>query len=146
VKPVIQPTRYKPIYFVSQSTTWIRPNITLKVLWKTETNICGQRTRLTHASSTIQTSGNYKPRGTLQLSQGNITARILTTGADELGRWTYQTFAGKDNKPVTIITVYQVCQKSTRNQGQYTALSQQESLLRQRGETDYTPRKVFAKI
>ena len=107
--------------------------------------ICGQQARLTHASSTIQMSGNYKPGGTLQLSQGNITARLLTTGADELGRWTYQTFAGKANKPVTIITVYQVCHKSARNQGQYTASSQQESLLRQRGETDYTPRKAFRK-
>lgn len=47
--------------------------------------ICGQQARLTHASSTIQMSGNYKPGGTLQLSQGHITARLLTTGADKLG-------------------------------------------------------------
>lgn len=105
--------------------------------------ICGPRSRLASSSSTTQMSGNYKPGGTLMIARGNIMSRFLTSGSDPLGRWTYQTFSGKHNHPITIITAYQVCQKSTRVQGQYTAHSQQESMLRQQGLVDYSPRKAF---
>jgi hypothetical protein len=60
-----------------------------------------------------------------------------------MGRWTYQTFSGKRNQNVTIVNAYQVCDKSVSQRGRYTAAAQQESLLRQRGETNPNPRKHF---
>ena len=60
-----------------------------------------------------------------------------------MGRWTYQTFSGKRSRNVTIITAYQVCDKAISQRGRYTAVAQQESILRQRGESNPNPRKHF---
>jgi hypothetical protein len=60
-----------------------------------------------------------------------------------MGRWTFQTYSGKRNHNVTIITAYQVCDKPITQRGRYTAAAQQESLLRQRGETKPNPQKHF---
>jgi len=98
---------------------------------------------LSMGSSSIEMSNHYKPGGTLTLSRGKISARLLKTGTDTLGRWTYQTFAGKFNRNVTIITAYQVCDKAISQRGRYTAAAQQESLLRQQGIANPNPRKHF---
>jgi hypothetical protein len=94
-------------------------------------------------SSTIEMVNHYKPGGTLTLSSGRITARLLTSGSDAMGQWTYQTFSGKRKTNVTIVTAYQVCNKSATQRGRSTAAAQQESLLRQRGEDNPNPRKHF---
>jgi hypothetical protein len=94
-------------------------------------------------SSQIEMTNQYKPGSTLTLSRGKISARRLKAGMDDMGRWTYQTFAGKGNRNVTIITAYQVCDKTTIQRGRYTAAAQQESILRQNGETNPNPRKHF---
>jgi hypothetical protein len=64
------------------------------------------------ASSPIEMLNQYKPGGTLTLSQGKITARLLKSGSDDMGQWTYQTFSGKRSSNVTIIIAYQVCDKA----------------------------------
>jgi hypothetical protein len=46
-------------------------------------------------SSSIEMANPYKPGGTFTLSTGNISARLITTGSDSMGQWTYQTFSGK---------------------------------------------------
>jgi hypothetical protein len=94
-------------------------------------------------SSSIDMTHLYKPGGTLTLSQGKISARLVKAGTDNMGRWTYNTFSGKHNRNITNITAYQVCDKSVTQRGRYTAAAQQESLLRQRGETNPNPRKHF---
>jgi exonuclease III len=86
------------------------------------------------ASSSIEMINQYKPGGTLTISRGKITSRLIKSGSDDMGRWTYQTFSGKRSCNVTIITAYQVCDK---------AISQQESILRQLGESNPNPRKHF---
>jgi hypothetical protein len=60
-----------------------------------------------------------------------------------MGQWTYQTFSGKRSRNVTIITAYQVCDKAISQCGQYMAAAQQESILRQCGESNPNPRKHF---
>lgn len=98
---------------------------------------------LTMGSSSIEMVNHYKPGGTLTMSSGKISARLLTTGSDAMGRWTYQTFSGKRQTNVTIVTAYQVCNKNVNQRGRFTAAAQQESILRQRGETNPNPRKHF---
>ena len=98
---------------------------------------------LTMGSSPIEMTHQYKPGGTMLMSRGKISARLVTTGTDDMGRWTYQTFSGKRNRNVTIVNAYQVCDKSVSQRGCYTAAAQQESLLRQRGEANPNPRKHF---
>ena len=70
------------------------------------------RSRMTIGSSPIKTKGTYKPGGTLMLAQGTMHSRFKESGADELGRWTYQTYAAKDSEFVTFVTAYQVCNKT----------------------------------
>jgi hypothetical protein len=69
------------------------------------------------ASSPIKMLNQYKPRGTLTMSWGKITARLIKSGSDDMGQWTYQTFSGKQSRNVTIITAYQVCDKSVSQSG-----------------------------
>jgi hypothetical protein len=63
-------------------------------------------------SSQIEMTNQFKPGGTLTLLQGKILVWLLAAGMDDMGQWTYQTFSGKNNCNVTIITAYQVCDKS----------------------------------
>ena len=51
---------------------------------------------------------------------------------------------GEKHRPVTIITAYQVCNKSPRQSGTYTAMSQQDSLLQQSRQLE-NPWKAFWK-
>jgi len=101
------------------------------------------RSKLTVSDTPIQTKGTYKPGGTMLLSQGSILGRLVDSGKDEMGRWSYQKFAGRNNIIVTVIAAYQVCQKNVSHKGRYTAAAQQESLLRQRNESDTNPRRHF---
>ena len=78
----------------------------------------------------------------MTLAINDIVARLKTTGADELGRWTYQTFGGRGDRALTIITVYQVCKKST-TKGKSTAADQQYSIHRQQNEKNADPRFQF---
>jgi hypothetical protein len=69
--------------------------------------------RLAMASSSIPSTSrtNFKPGGTMLLSQGKITGRIITSGVDPMGRWSFTKYAGTHNKIITVIVAYQVCDK-----------------------------------
>ena len=95
------------------------------------------------ASSSIQSETFFKPGGTLILSRGSINSRLQSSGSDALGRWVFQTFTGRNGRKVTVVTAYQVCNKSITQRGRTTAAAQQESLLRQRGESNPNPRLHF---
>ncbi len=89
----------------------------------------------------------YKPGGTMSCVIGNGVARVKKTGGDDLGRWSYIKLAGKDDRVITIVTVYQVCNQSTTalNRDKCTAHAQQRSLLIQRNKQDPSPIKHFRK-
>jgi hypothetical protein len=102
------------------------------------------RSKLTLGTTSISTTEHiYKPGGTLTISSGNIVSRVIETGSDEFVRWTFQTFAGCNDRTLALINAYQVCDKSQTQRGRSTAASQQESLLRQRGASDPDSRKHF---
>eukprot|EP00957_Ditylum_brightwellii_P026793 2026528-Ditylum_brightwellii.AAC.2 len=67
------------------------------------------------ASSTIPTTNDYKPGGTMNILQGDVVGWIVESGQDEMGQWVYIKLATKNDKIVTIITVYQPCKVSKRN-------------------------------
>jgi hypothetical protein len=94
-------------------------------------------------SSPIEMTHQYKPGSTTLLLRGKISAWLVTTGSDDMGRWTYQTFSGKRNQNVTIVNAYQVCDKSVSQRERYTAAAQQESLLQKGSETNPNPQKHF---
>jgi len=113
---------------------------------ETRTRILGAtQTKLSMASTPITMRQQYKPGGTLMLANGSIMTRMIESGTDEMGRWSYQVFAGKLSRRVTVVTAYQVGGNSSIHslQGKRTARAQQASLLMQRNETEIDPRKHF---
>jgi len=99
------------------------------------------RSRLILGTTPIPFDTNYKPGGTMILSTGDITGRIITQHHDKWGRWTSQTFRGAGSTNLTVISAYQVVTDNPLT-GLTTAASQQRSILIQSNDMT-TPRRAF---
>jgi hypothetical protein len=103
------------------------------------------------ASSARSYGSTYKPGGTLQLSRGSITGRVVASGTDDMGRWCWTTYNGRSNRRLTVITAYQVCEGAPVHDvaihlvpKKYSAGTQQYSMMIERGyPTSRTPRTQF---
>jgi exonuclease III len=101
----------------------------------------GQAThRLVTATSPQEYPGHYKPGGVMGAVVGKTIARVQASGHDPIGRWVYIKLIGKNNKRITIIGTYQVCQENVMTSGPTTAITQQYSTLRQEGR--HNPHRV----
>ena len=58
-----------------------------KILYVTISNIF-HHPKMSIASSSVQSKNDYKPGGTLIVTQGNFSGRVIHQGSDLLGRWT----------------------------------------------------------
>lgn len=98
------------------------------------------------SSSSISAATLFKPGGTMSLLHADVVGRISTKGTDHLGRWSFHKLVGKAGRIITIITAYQVCERTSHavnpDDGM-TAYVQQERLLRQEGHSNINPRKHF---
>ncbi len=99
------------------------------------------RSRLISGTTPISFETNYKPGGSMIVSIGDITGRIVVQSHDKWGRWTSQTFRGISGVNLTVISAYQVVTKNPHT-GLTTATSQQQSLLIKSQDTS-TPRRAF---
>jgi endonuclease/exonuclease/phosphatase family metal-dependent hydrolase len=93
------------------------------------------------SSSSIRAPNAWKPGGTLLAVVGKSCSRVLSSGSDELGRWTWITMQGSNNKSITVYNVYNVCKTTIGRAGAATAFAQQWHLLRLAGDKDPNPRK-----
>jgi Endonuclease/Exonuclease/phosphatase family len=73
-------------------------------------------------------------------TMGKTIARIIASGQDSMGQWVYIKLIGKNNKRITIIGTYQVCQDNVTTAGPTTAITQQYSMLMQEGR--HNPHRV----
>ena len=104
-----------------------------------------QKVYMNMSSSSIRTKNFYKPGGVLMLTTGNYSGRIVKSGSDRFGRWTYQYFSCKNNKCIVIITAYQPCVQNlyhNRKLKSSTVTAQQTSML-MRENDDRLPRIAF---
>ena len=101
-----------------------------------------QRVRMVLGSTPTPFTSMYKPGGTIAVSMGNITGRLLTSEADKWGRWTSQTFRGQRGLKLTVISAYQVV-RDAQGQGVITAALQQRSLLLLAQDPITDPRQAF---
>lgn len=85
--------------------------------------------KLHYASSNVSFDRTYKPGGTMSVTIGSLASRVITQGADHMGRWVYTKFRGVGNRVITIIVTYQVCDISVQTAGVLTAITQQHSML-----------------
>jgi hypothetical protein len=107
--------------------------------------------KLILASSTRSYGSTYKPGGTLQLSRGSITGRVVASGNDDMGRWCWTTYNGSANQRLTVITAYQVCEGAPvddvtlhRVTKKYSAGTQQYSMMIEQGyPMSRTPQTQF---
>ena len=79
--------------------------------------------RLVTASSNRKVKRAYKPGGTAMLTMMETVAISKEQTKDRLGRWVSTRYSCGDNKNMTIIGVYQVCQN--QRTGNLTAATQQ---------------------
>jgi hypothetical protein len=72
---------------------------------------------------------NHKRGGTTCGALGQMVHRVISSGRGEIGcgRWSYITYAAKENKKMIIISAYRVCKQT--NPGDLTASKQQDGIM-----------------
>ena len=98
----------------------------------------------TWSSSQLTSTNDFKPGGTGIVTFGKTATRILQSGRDDLGRWSWIILKAKGLHEILIITVYQCCKLPTNKQGN-TAYHQQQILLSTQNRTDRNIRSNFYK-
>jgi hypothetical protein len=80
------------------------------------------------SSSKFETTHN-KPGGTLCAALGSWLHRVIGSGKDKTGcgRWSYITYAAKDDTKVSVVSCYRVCNQT--NPGATTASNQQHGIM-----------------
>ena len=109
--------------------------------WKSRTTGWWQASKATFAYNTTDChSKKFQPGGTLQITNGRTTNRIIDSGIDtrKLGRWSWQRFRGKANKTVTVITAYRPC----KSIGVNTTYTQQLRYFNS-NQIKQCPRQIF---
>ena len=94
------------------------------------------------ASKTTVNDSYTKRGGLLTWTIGNWLGRIIDSGSDKLGRWTYVTMTGKNNRKLTIYTLYQVCDQK-HHSGNCTIYLQQQNDLIQADRIKTEPREAI---
>jgi hypothetical protein len=61
------------------------------------------------SSARIQWPNDYQPGGTAVLVRNKWAMRVLSRGADKLGRWSWIILSGKGTAKVAFISAYRVC-------------------------------------
>ena len=98
------------------------------------------RARMQTSDSEVPFATDFKPGGTCQVVTGDWQSRVMKTGSDPMGRWSYFQLDGKKKKNLMITTAYRVSQHSSG--GPNTAYTQQRATLLQQGITTQ-PRQQF---
>ena len=94
--------------------------------------------RISTGSSDLPWHALTKPGGVMLGITGPLVGRLRKTVDDALGRWTGMELLGRDGRKLVIICAYQVSQRGGRP-GDFTAYSQQVSILRRRGHHNTNP-------
>jgi hypothetical protein len=97
-------------------------------------------------SSPSEMIGTYKLGGTMMLRTGDVLARLLSSGNDEMGRWSFQKFAGRHNRVVTIVVAYQTGAQLGTSKGKVTAPASKKITCDNRIYPTQTLANIFEKI
>ena len=96
------------------------------------------------SASTAEIPSLVKPGGTAMLVDVTYTGSIIDRGQDwtTMGRWSYITLKGRNDRVINIITGYR-CNNISTPSGATTAWAQQYSIARQRGIQQPRPHADF---
>jgi exonuclease III len=112
-----------------------------KVLYDTAKQFW-ERLRLSFGSSPIEYKTQFKPGGTIMLTVGHTTGRIIEQIQDKWGRWVVIQLQGRGNSKIAVVTVYQVVEKHGES-GVLSSSRQQQTLLLQSEDPVTDPRIAF---
>lgn len=74
-------------------------------------------------------TGQYKPGGVMLLTAGNVSGRVVTSGADKWGRWVHMRLSCGAGRHITFICTYQVCKGNPKTAGEATYMRQLYSCM-----------------
>jgi len=105
-----------------------------------------QNVKISVSSSNEPSAKEYQPGGTFTATCGQLTSRVILTGSDAsgLGRWSYITMRLSNDRKLTILSGYRVCDQNP-TLGSRTSYNQQLRLLTAAGHLNPDPRKHFFK-
>lgn len=102
-----------------------------------------ERNRLVTSTTPITFHTAYKPGGTMALSVGAITGRVIKQVRDKWGRWVSQELQGCAERKLAIISAYQPVLNKSKTPGNITVVAQQKSLLLRGQDETVNPRTAF---
>ena len=111
--------------------------------WQYDTmmDVVFQRSRTTYAAMEADHDCERQQGGNL-LTVNNATAgRFQDHGSDKWGRFCWQTYRGKRDEGIVVITAYRVCHEASDHPGPFTAYTQQYTAMREEGIASPNPRK-----
>jgi hypothetical protein len=86
----------------------------------------------------------YQPGGTCTFVNNSWAARTSPSqDPSGMGRWSQLSVSGRDNRKVTIFTVYRVCQSNISTEGSKTAYRQQWHIADERNISPNDPRSLL---
>ena len=118
-----------------------KPEIKYSLVEKAKALDKGIRMEMTASKTRIDNSP-AKRGGVMVFARGNWSGRVVRSGSDTLGRWSYLTMQGKREKKTTIITLYRVCEQKNQA-GNCTIYMQQENDLKNAGRDVVNPRNAI---
>ena len=101
-----------------------------------------ERNRLTIGTTPIPFKSMFKPGGTLILTVGSTTGRVVKQVRDKWGRWACQEFQGRESQRLVIISAYQPIDSGAKA-GKITVAAQHRSLLLRSDDNVQNPRTAF---
>jgi len=103
-----------------------------------------QSVKISVSSSNEPSAKEYQPGGTFTATFGSLTSRVILTGSDAsgLGSWSYITMRLSNDRKLTILSGYRVCDQNP-TLGSRTSYNQQLRLLTAAGHFNPDPRKHF---
>lgn len=95
------------------------------------------------SNTPLQAPTHWKPGGIMTVVVNEIVHSVITSQADELGRWCQITIATKHGQPITLYNVYNTINNTVARARPSTIWMQQWKLLRLAGILNPNPRKQF---
>jgi hypothetical protein len=146
----IRPLQTDIVGMAETNTAWTHSHLT--ALFKARANQQFQSAKLSFSSphsdtDPIPTNETYQSGGTLTMTTDAMVSMALGTDIQDptgLGRWSGQTYRGKDNKLFSVITAYRVCTGSIATSSVGSAFSREyEHLRTSTNEKSPRPRKAI---
>jgi hypothetical protein len=98
-----------------------------------------ERNRLVTSTTPITFHTSYKPGGTLALTVGSLTGRVIKQVRDKWGRWVCQEFQCQAERKLVVISAYQPVLNTSKTPENIT----QQIMLLLKGRDESTPRTAF---